>query len=192
MTPHKSFPPGKRQNLLPVIGASTLLTILICACNFASRLPGATSQPDMTSWRKTESPLFPVNWPPTSDTVWVSYTFAYGSDPATLMDGAYVTSPLSKTEWKDDTSTTTALNSEMKQATIQGVVPLDDETNAILEAGPQVSKYCLKLTALPDLATSGTKDMLVYYQTWFKYNGAFLDLIRNDHVSFIEWVEQNK
>jgi len=88
---------------------------------------------DMISWSKTESPLFPSNWPPTADTAWVSYTFAYGSNPAMLMDGAYVTSPLARTEWKGNVSTTTKLSNEVKQASIQGVLPLDSQTLAILE-----------------------------------------------------------
>lgn len=172
--------------------SASLALIFICACNFAGRVPAATPQPDMTAWSETESPLFPLSWPPTADTVWVSYTFAYGSNPSTLMDGVYVTPPLSKTEWEGGKSTTTVLSKDRKQETTQGVVPLDEQAGAILETGPRVSAYCLKLTALPDQPTSDAQDMLAYYQTWFKYNGAFLELIRNDHADFIEWVEQGR
>ena len=147
---------------------------------------------DMISWSKTESPLFPSNWPPTADTVWVSYTFAYGSNPATLMDGAYVTSPLARTEWKGNVSTTTELSNEVKQASIQGVLPLDSQTLTILEKGNQAFEYCLNMTELPNRDKQETKEMLAYYQAWFKYNGAFLTLIREDHVDFIDWVSLNK
>lgn len=188
MSHKKEFPSRRRQDLL----AGALLAIFICACNFAGALPKAASQPDMTVWRETGSPLFPLNWPPTLDTAWASYAFAYGSNPATLIDGNYVTSPLSKTEWKRGTSTTTVLSSDMKQAAVQGVVPLDEQASTILNSGSQVSAYCMKITALPDPTLPETKDMLAYYQTWFKYNGAFLDLIRNDHADFIKWVEQSK
>ena len=34
--------------------------------------------------------------------------------------------------------------------------------------------------------------MLSYYQAWFKYNGAFLTLMREHHVDFIDWVSLNK
>lgn len=146
----------------------------------------------MISWNKTESPLFPSAWPPTGDTVWTSYTFAYGNNPAALMDGAYVTSPLARTEWKGNTSTTAELSNEMKQASIQGVLPLSDTTLAILEKGDQVFKYCLQVTSLPVPEKQETKDMLAYYQTWFKYNGAFLGLIRKDHADFIDWVMQSQ
>ena len=146
----------------------------------------------MISWSKTESPLFPSNWPPTADTVWVSYTFAYGSNPATLMDGAYVISPLARTEWKGNVSTITELSNEVKQASIQGVLPLDSQTLTILEKGNQAFEYCLNMTELPNLDKQETKGMLAYYQAWFKYNGAFLTLMREDHVDFIDWVSLNK
>lgn len=147
---------------------------------------------DMISWSKTESPIFPSNWPPTADTVWVSYTFAYGSNPAALMDGAYVTSPLARTEWKGKVSTTTELSNEVKQASIQGVLPLDSQTLTILEKGNQAFEYCLNMTELPKRDKQETKEMLAYYQAWFKYNGAFLTLMREDHVDFIDWVSLNK
>ncbi len=147
---------------------------------------------DMISWSKTESPLFPSNWPPTADTVWVSYTFAYGSNPATLMDGAYVTSPLARTEWKGNVSTITELSNEVKQASIQGVLPLDGQTLTILEKGIQAFEYCLNMTELPNRDKQETKEMLAYYQAWFKHNGAFLTLMREDHVDFIDWVSLNK
>ena len=143
----------------------------------------------MISWSKTESPIFPSNWPPTVDTVWVSYTFAYGSNPATLMDGA---SPLARTEWKGNVSTITELSNEVKQASIQGVLPLDSQTLTILEKGNQAFEYCLNMTELPNLDKQETKEMLAYYQAWFKYNGAFLTLMREDHVDFIDWVSLNK
>ena len=146
----------------------------------------------MISWSKTESPIFPSNWPPTADTVWVSYTFAYGSNPAALMDGVYVTSPLARTEWTGNVSTITELSNEVKQASIQGVLPLDSQTLTILEKGNQAFEYCLNMTELPNLVKQETKGMLAYYQAWFKYNGAFLTLMREDHVDFIDWVLLNK
>ncbi len=169
-----------------------LLIFLLGACNLTNGLSTPAMEPDMISWSKTESPLFPSNWPPTADTVWVSYTFAYGSNPATLMDGAYVTSPLARTEWTGNGSTTTELSNEMKQASIQGVIPLDSQTLAILEKREQAFESCLNMTELPNLDKQETKEMLAYYQAWFKYNGAFLTLIREDHVDFIDWVSSNK
>jgi hypothetical protein len=188
--PHKKgyFSARAGKDSKQVIQAGVLLTLVLCACNFAANIPAATTEPDMTSWHKIESPLFPTNWTPTADTVWVSYTFAYGSNPTKLMDGAYVTLPLSKTEWQGGKSTTTELSGEMKQASVQGVTPLDEQASVPLEKGKQVSAYCLTLTGLPNLATSETKEMLAYYKFWFKYNGAFLDLIRKDHTDFIDWV----
>jgi hypothetical protein len=179
-------------DLPQAFGVSVLLIIFLLACNFITSLPIATKQPDMTSWTKTESPLFPATWPPTADIVWVSYTFAYGSNPAKLMDGAYVTNPLSKTEWKGGVSKTTVLSSDMAQAAVQGVLPLDSQTSVILEKEKQVSAYCLKMTELPNPDVPETKEMLAYYQTWFKYNDAFLGLVRANHEGFIDWVDMNK
>src|SRR5512134_76535 len=164
MRKKEEYSSRKRQGTLQVIVAGTLLIVLLGACNFVTSLPTATTQPDMTVWNEIESPLFPTNWPPTPGMVWVSYTFAYGSNPATLMDGSYVTHPLSKTEWKEGTSTTTILSTDMTPASIQGIVPLDNQTRRILENGTKVSEALLKMTELPDLNTPETEEMLAYYQ----------------------------
>jgi hypothetical protein len=192
--PHKKGFSSTRtwQDLLQVIGVNVLLVIIFGACNFTARFPTATTQPDMTVWRKTESPLFPTNWPPTSDTVWVRYTFAYGSNPTKLIDGTYVTYPLSKTEWKGGISTTTVLSNDMTQAAVQGVLPLDDQTRIIFENEKQVSAYCLNMTESPNPNMPETKEILAYYHAWFKYNDAFLGLIRKNHADFINWVVPNK
>lgn len=158
-----------------------------------STLPvGPTSEPPSDiMWTKTESPLFPASWPPTPETVWVSYTFAYGMNPALLMDGSYVAYPLARTEWKAGKHSTTTLRNDMAQAAIQGVTPLDSEAQAILNKGKQVSGYCLTLAALPQTSTPEAKDMLAYYHAWFSHNGAFLGLIRDDHAEFIGWITRN-
>jgi hypothetical protein len=179
------------HGLLKVIAIGSLALLFLAACNATGSLTMATTQPDMTVWSKTESPPLPTTWPPTSDTVWVRYTFAYGNNPSELMDGNYVTSPLSKTEWRGGTSTTTVLSNDMTRATVQGVVPLDEQTRLILDTEEQVSAYCLGLTDLPDPNAPETRAMLAYYGMWFQYNGAFLGLIRKDHAGFVEWVASN-
>ncbi|MDD5393157.1 MAG: hypothetical protein PHE17_09080 [Thiothrix sp.] len=196
------------KNPLQLIGNSILLAVFLQGCSSANSSPTDATQPNTSlptnssestatpatniMWTKTESPLFPANWPPTSETVWVRYTFAYGKNPATLFDGSYVTRPLSKTEWKAGNSSTTTLSTDMSQAAIQGVKPLDNETAAILKTGKQVSEYCLKMTELPKPNAPKTKEMLDYYQAWFKYNCAFLGLIRDNHAGFIDWVTNNQ
>ena len=177
------------------ITGGALFTLILLACNFITPKTGAdltspTTSPDIL-WRETQSPLFPINWPPTADTVWVRYTFAYGSNPSQLMDGNYVSNLLSKTEWQAGVESTTVLSKEISQAAIQGVVPLDEETQKILGNESQVSEYILKLTEMPDLQASETQEFLAYYRVWFKYNGAFLKLIRAEHGAFIEWVTQD-
>ena len=170
------------------------LTFLISACNFlASKVqtePSSTTSPEIM-WTETQSPFFPTTWPPSSNTTWVRYTFAYGNNSALLMDGSYVTNPLSKTKWKAGIEATTELNKEKTQAAIQGVVPLDEETQKIFEDEKLVSEYCLTLTNLPDLNTPEAQKMLAYYKAWFKYNNAFVELVKSDHSEFINWVTQN-
>jgi hypothetical protein len=80
----------------------------------------------------------------------------------------------------------------MTQAAVQGVLPLDSQTSTILENEKQVSAYCLKMTELPNPNMPETKEMLAYNQSWFKYNDAFLGLIRANHADFIDWVALNK
>jgi hypothetical protein len=50
----------------------------------------------------------------------------------------------------------------------------------------------LKMTELPNPNMPETKEMLAYNQSWFKYNDAFLGLIRANHADFIDWVALNK
>lgn len=178
-----------------MVTAVILLTFFIFACNFLApkaqtESSSSTMSPEIM-WAETQSPFFPTTWPPSSNTTWVRYTFAYGSNPAMLIDGSYVTYPLSKTEWNAGIESTTQLNKEKTQAVIQGIVPLDEETQKILEDEKLISEYCLTLTDLPDLNTPEAKKMLAYYNTWFKYNNAFVELVKSDHSEFINWVVQN-
>ena len=185
------------KNKLRVNGAAVMLAIFLIGCNFGSSflnpaLKPSPPGPGMT-WRETESPLFPTSWPPTPGTTWVRYTFAYGNNPANLSDGTYVSNPLSRTELKTDgSSKTTVLSKDMTQAGVQGVLPLGEQETKILQNGKQISAACLKLTELPDPKLASTQDMLAYYRAWFKYNGAFLDLIRKNHTAFIDWVTAAK
>ena len=178
---------------MPIVVLNILLVIVLYSCTLTTGSLRRSTTPSEIMWTKTESPLFPVTWPPTAETVWVRYTFAYGTDLANLRDGSYVTYPLSKTEWKSGRIyATTELRKDMTQAGIQGVVPVDSETRKILENAKQVSEHCLKMTALPTPNTSASKEVLAYYQVWFKYNGAFLGLIKDNHKGFVDWVVQNK
>lgn len=135
--------------------------------------------------------FFPKYWPPRPEPVWVSYTFAYGTDPASLTDGSYVTAPLSITEWRQGMSTTTETGNALKEEAVQGIIPLDEEALSIFETDTQVSEYCLSLTGMPDITAPETKEMLAYYSIWFRYNGAFLDLIYENHSEFINWIREN-
>ena len=79
-----------------------------------------------------QSPLFPNEWPPTASTTWVRYAFAYGSNPTTLMDGAYVTKPLTRTVIQRDGTDGEAitLSTALESASTQGVTPLDANSKA--------------------------------------------------------------
>lgn len=182
----------KQQNSSQVSLVSALLLMYLVACNFTAVLPATSPSPDLTVWRQVRSPVFPSTWAPTAETVWVRYTFAYGSNLTQLGDGEYVTKPLSKTECRGDVVKTTVLSHEMAQAAIQGVLPIDQPTRFLLQNEKPVTGDCVEMTRLPDLNLPETKELLAYYRAWFKYNGAFLDLIRKDHKDFIDWVTSNK
>ncbi len=187
MPPTKGNASQKQHSSLQVIAISTLVIMHLSACNFTTALPAST-----TVWRKVRSPLFPSNWAPTAETVWVRYTFAYGSNPTKLMDGEYVTKPLSKTECREDVVKTIELSNEITQAAIQGVTPIDKPTLLLLQNEKPVTGDCVMMTQLPDPNLPETQELLAYYRAWFKYNGAFLDLIRKDHADFIDWVMLTK
>jgi hypothetical protein len=192
MSPKKGNDSHKQQSTLQIIAISALVIMCLSACNSISPLSATSPSPDSTVWRKVHSPLLPSNWAPTAETVWVRYTFAYGINPAVLMDGEYVTKPLSKTECREDVVKTTVLSDEMAQAAIQGVMPIDKSTLLLLQNEKPVTGDCVNMTQLPDPNLPETKELLAYYRAWFKYNGAFLDMIRKDHTDFIDWVMSNE
>jgi hypothetical protein len=182
-----------KRKMMIVFAGSTLFAGFCFACGTVNQtLPAQSPTPDSTVWRELHSPLFPSNWAPTAETVWVRYTFAYGINPDLLMDGEYVTKPLSKTECSGDVVKTTVLSNEMVQAAIQGVIPIDEATRLILQNEKPVAGDCVNMAQLPDTNLPETKELLAYYRAWFKYNGAFLDFIRKDHADFIEWVISNE
>lgn len=187
--------PSQQTHLRSLFLLPLLLALFACSLTAPGSTPSTemppidpTQPPFGISWWEAETPLFPNAWPPTASTVWVSYTFAYGSNPTQLVDGSYVTAPLAKTEWQNGVATTAPLSNDKTEVTIQGVVPLDEKAQTVLNTGPQVADFCRALTALPAPDQSETQQMLAYYRAWFQYNGAFLNLIRENHVAFIDWV----
>jgi hypothetical protein len=176
-----------------------ILIALITACG-GTTMPTVTStpkspaQPDglPTMWTTTHSPLFPAEWPPTTSTTWVRYSFAYGTNPTTLMDGAYVTKPLTRTVVQRDGTegAATTLNTALEEASIQGVKPLDAASSAALGKGPQVQTQLLQLQALPDEAVAA--EARAYYRVWISLNGAFAGYIRSNHAAFFEWIEADQ
>ena len=170
------------------VAAWLMLAILIAACG-GIVLPGATStsKPPMM-WSITQSPLFPARWPPTASTTWVRYSFAYGTNPTTLMDGAYVTQPLTRTVVHRDVTDgeTTTLSTALEAVGIQGVKPLDAASSTALDKGLQVQTLCLQLQALPDEATAA--ELREYYRVWMNLNGAFAAQIRAEHIDFFDWI----
>jgi hypothetical protein len=140
-------------------------------------------------WSTTQSPLFPTEWPPTTSTTWVRYSFAYGRNPTTLMDGAYVTRPLTRTVVQRDGTdgAATTLSTALEEAGTQGVKPLDAASSTTLGKGPQVQARCLQLQSMPDEASA--VELREYYRVWLSLNGAFTKFIRPDHAAFLEWIE---
>ena len=170
-------------------GAWIILAALLAACGATSMT--LTPQPPIM-WRTTQSPVFPSEWPPTSATTWVRYTFAYGSSPSGLADGMYVTRPLTRTAVQRDGSegAAIALSAALESVDIQGVSPLDATSSAALKTGPEVQTQVLQLTALPDeITAAGARE---YYRMWIKFNGAFAAQIRSEHATFFNWIENER
>lgn len=176
-----------KQRLAARAARWSVLTILLAACAAPST---PTPQPPMM-WRTTQSPVFPSEWPPTSATRWVRYTFAYGNSPSGLADGSYVTRPLTRTVVQRDGSVAQAipLSTTLESVGIQGVSPLDAASSATLGQGPQIQARCLQLTALPDEALAA--ELREFYRMWLKLNGAFAKQIRVEHADFFAWIEND-
>lgn len=154
--------------------------------------PYASPSGPQAMWTMMQSPLFPSEWPPTASTTWVRYTFAYGNNPTRLMDGAYVTQPLTRTIVQRDGTAgeSTTLGSALEEAGIQGVKPLDAASSAAQGKGTQVQAQLLSLQASPDETV--TAEVRAYYRVWVGLNGAFAKFIRPDHATFFQWIESEQ
>ncbi len=143
------------------------------------------------SWSPAYSALFPTEWPPTPTTVWVRYAYAQGRD-MDLSDGVRVAAPWAKLELRGGSSTVNIipLKASLEPDTTQGVSPVDAATQAVLAKGDEVSAYCLQLTDLPQPNSQPAADMRTFYQTWLKYNGALVELIKPNHEKFLAWLNQ--
>ncbi len=160
-------------------------------------MPSATPTPQpfpspsgpQAMWTMMQSPLFPSEWPPTTLTTWVRYTFAYGRNPTKLMDGVYVTQPLSRTIVQRDGTDgeATTLRTAFEEAGIQGVKPLDAASSTALGKEPQVQAQLLQLQVTPDEAVAA--EVRGYYRVWVGLNGVFAKFIRPSHAAFFEWIE---
>jgi hypothetical protein len=174
-----------------------LLAMVIAACGGGTSMPSVTSTPKPpepppgmpTMWTTMQSPVFPSEWPPTASTTWVRYTFAYGNNPAKLMDGAYVTQPLTRTLVQRDGTAgeSMTLSTVLEEAGIQGVRPLDAASSAALGKGAQAQTQLLALQAAPDETV--TAEVRGYYRVWVNLNGAFAKFIRPNHAAFFDWIE---
>lgn len=176
-----------------------LLSMLITACG-GTTMSNATPTPrpyaspsgPQAMWTMMQSPLFPSEWPPTASTTWVRYTFEYGRNPTKLMDGVYVTRPLTRTIVQRDGTdgAATTLRTAFEEAGIQGVKPLDAASSTALGKEPQVQAQLLKLQALPDAATAA--QVREYYRVWVGLNGVVTKFIRPSHAAFLEWIESDQ
>lgn len=96
-----------------------------------------------TSWSPAYSVLFPTEWPPTPNTLWIRYAYAQGMD-VNLHDGVYVSAPWARVELRGNSTIASIvpLSTRLEPVTTQGVVPIDAETQAMLAKEAEVSASC--------------------------------------------------
>lgn len=142
-------------------------------------------------WSPAYSPLFPAEWPPTSNTAWVRYAYAQAVD-MDLRDAVRIAAPWAKVEMRGNpgTAAIVSLRDRLEPMTTQGVQPIGSATQAILAKMSDVSAYCLQLTALPNPNSQPATEMRAFYRTWLKYNGAFVSLIQPNHQKFLAWLNE--
>ena len=142
-------------------------------------------------WQPAYSPLFPTAWPPGPDTIWVRYAYGQGQDMS-ITDGVRIAKPWARVEFRGDKSAgiIIPLTQKVEPFEVQGVSPLDAETQALMQKSEQISTYCLNLKEAPSPDAPNTVTMRRIYQSWLKYNGAIAAVIKPDHSAFFEWVNQ--
>jgi hypothetical protein len=143
------------------------------------------------AWSPTYSVLFPSEWPPTPNMIWIRYAYAQGIDME-LVDGMRVAAPWARLEQRGslDTVTIIPLSTHLEPMTVQGSGPIDARTQGVLTRGGVISAACLKLTALPQPNDPATLEMRAYYRTWMQYNGGLVAFIRKNHEKFLAWVNE--
>lgn len=141
-------------------------------------------------WQPAYSPLFPTAWPPQANTVWVRYAYGQGQDMS-LSDGMRIAKPWARIEFQgSDSAGVIPLPQKLEPFEVQGVSPLDADTQALLQKGEEVSTYCLSLKEAPAPDSPDTILMRRFYQSWLEYNGAIAAALKPDHPAFFKWLSQ--
>lgn len=157
----------------------------------ALKKPAATANDAPgTLWDKALTPPLPLSWPPAPGMDWVQYAYAYGRD-FQIADGVRVGKPWATiTLHADGTATLAQLSATLEDGGVQGVTPVGQEQQAILQTGETAQATALSLTALPDPSSPPAREVKAYYASWLFYNGAIAGLVRANHAPFFAWLKE--
>ncbi len=154
------------------------------------RLPGG---PPPFLWQRHSTPPLPLAWPPTRDTGWVRYEYAYGFDPVRTADAIRVAAPWARVQLDRDGQPREArlLETAGAELGLQGVFPTHPPSGAI--DGEQVRREearALQLTVLPAPGSREQAGLAAFYGQWLQRNGVIAAAVRDAHEPFFAWIER--
>lgn len=164
--------------------------IKVSWANIKSGLPAPRSFNEFVSWDYAIAPAIPAAWPPDGKGVVYYYTFAYGSNPARLVDGQFVAAPWAqvKVDVARGAPELEILSKGIKEIGIQGVRPLREEEIKIFNQRAAVEEQIQTLSRKTSLHAIDAKRLKEFFQLWCSTNGVIAEELRRKHPQFFEWV----
>jgi hypothetical protein len=151
--------------------------------------PSAEAASGPVVWSYRVSPPFPASWPPDPNRKVNYYVYAVGNNlQRALTDGEQVAVPWALIVVSAEASELELLSDRLKEIGVQGVSPLTRDEAGVYAQADEAEQYLLRLSSLPDDASSEIRMLKRYYCIWISYNGVIVGEIRPRQEAFITWL----
>ena len=146
-------------------------------------------------WQRRETPLLPLEWPPTAKSSWARHAFAYGFDPTGISDGVRVAAPYAVLRL-DAAGSVIAIEPSPgggRELGIQGVQPTNPPSGAIDgEEIRRIEALAISLREAPAAGSREESSLVSYYGRWLTREAVIAGAVRPAHTEFFDWIESRR